>query len=507
MSTQVPADWQALLQTLQEKRLAGQAMGGEEKLQKRQAKGQANARELLQLFADPGSFQELGTLAGAVSWHGLPAAPADALVCGSCSIDGRRVFIGIEDFTVQGGSIGPATNAKRVRLARLALQERTPLIMLLDGAGERASNALSRHAYAPNDMQILAELSGKVPTAAIVTGSSAGHGAITALLMDIVIMLDDASMFAAGPPLVQAATGEVCTKEQLGGADIHCRQSGVAQYRASDYADARSQLSRYLSYLPANAWAYPDQSENVRKKSVEALLDIVPADNALPYDMRKVLTLLCDDDSVFYHHDEYGRSILCAWARLGGHSVAIVANQPNIMAGAITADAADKAARFLAIANAFHVPAIFLADNPGILSGSKAEQEGTLRSAARLYAAQAALTSPKLHVTLRKAYGFGSSVMAMNPFDQQTLTLAWPGISLGGMPAHGGAEAAGMDDEEARRLAAAQASGAWNCGDTLAYDEIIDPRETREVLLRGLELALNRRLEAATPVLRNTISP
>lgn len=503
----VPEGWQALLGTLSEKQAAGRAMGGEEKLRKRRHNGLLNARELIELFADPNSFMELGTLAGGVSWHGLPAAPADALVCGSCTLNGRQILIGVEDFSVQGGSIGPATNAKRVRLTNMALQEKTPLLMLLDGAGERASNALSRHAYAPNDMQVLAELSGKVPTAAIVIGSSAGHGAITALLMDVVIMLDSASMFAAGPPLVKAATGEQCDKASLGGADIHCCQSGVAHYRATDYTDARDKTARYFSFLPNNAWAYPEAQTFSEKVSNNEILKLVPCDDALPYDMRKLIAELTDEQSTLYHHDEYGTSILCAWARLGGHSVAIIANQPNVMAGAITADAADKAARFLRIANAFHIPAIFLADNPGILSGSKAEQQGTLRSAARLYAAQSALKSPKLHVTLRKAYGFGSSVMAMNPFDGQTFTAAWPGVSLGGIPASGGAEAAGMDEQASRQLASAQASGAWRCGDTLAYDEIIDPRETRTVLIRALTLAINRRSTPAAPVALSTISP
>jgi acetyl-CoA carboxylase carboxyltransferase component len=186
--------------------------------------------------------------------------------------------------------------------------------------------------------------------------------------------------------------------------------------------------------------------------------------------------------------------------------VAVIANQPTTLAGAIDRDAADKAARFLQIADSFHLPVIFLADNPGVLSGSKAERAGTLRAAARLYMAQARLSVPKLHVTLRKAYGFGSSVMGMNPFDGQTLTLAFPGVSLGGLPA-AGAAVAGYDEAGRQRMAERQSEGAWSAGDTLAYDEIIDPRELRDSLLVGLELALGRRDAAPEPARHAGIWP
>ena len=177
------------------------------------------------------------------------------------------------------------------------------------------------------------------------------------------------------------------------------------------------------------------------------------------------------------------------------------------LAGSVDRDAADKAARFLQVADAFHVPVIFLADNPGILSGSKAERAGTLRAAARMFMAQSRLRVPKLHVTLRKAYGFGSSIMAMNPFDGQTLAVAFPGISLGGMPAAGGAEAAGLGADERRRMLEAQSGGAWSAGDTLAYDEIIDPRELRNVLLAGLRTALSRRAAPVGPAMHSGIWP
>lgn len=505
----IPEDWQPLLEEFRSRLATARAMGGEARLAKLAAAGRLNAREQLAALCDEGSFLEIGTLAGGLEHGSIPAAPADALVAGLARIDGRPVVVGAEDFSVQGGSIGFATHAKRLRLARIALQERVPLVMLLDGAGERASNALARHPYAPNDMQELARLSGQVPTIAVVTGSSAGHGAITALLSDLVIMLEKATLFAAGPALVAAATGEVVSKESLGGARLHAARSGVAHNVVADEQEAFALIRSWLALLPSNAWQWPQARTegDCGERRLDGLLKLVPRDGHKPYDMRAVLRLLLDEGEMLEVQPLFGRSLLAVLGRLGGESVAVVANQPTFLAGSIDRDAADKAARFLQIADAFNLPVIFLADNPGILSGSKAEAAGTLRAAARMFMAQSRLRVPKLHVTLRKAYGFGSSIMAMNPFDGQTLSLAFPGISLGGLPASGGAQAAGMDAETSRRMREAQSSGAWSAGDTLAYDEIIDPRDLRNALLAGLRTALARRSQPPSPASHGGIWP
>jgi acetyl-CoA carboxylase carboxyltransferase component len=508
MGDETPSDWEPLLDELATRQGEGRGMGGPERLARLRATGRLNAREQLARLCDPGSFTEIGTLAGGIAHAGLAPAPADALVAGIARIDGRTVMVGAEDFTVQGGSIGLATAAKRLRLARLARQERAPLVMLLDGAGERASNATQRYPYAPNDMQELAALSGEVPTVAVITGSSAGHGAVTALLSDFVVMLERATLFAAGPAVVAAATGEVVSKEELGGARMHASQSGAVHNLATDEAEAFALVRRYLALMPANAWEYPAHcaGPDTGARRLEAILDTVPADTSRPYDMRAVLGLLLDDGDWLELQPLFGRAILCALARLGGEPVAVLASQPLVLAGAIDRDAADKAARFLQIADAFQLPVIFLADTPGVLGGSKAERAGTLRAAARLYHAQARLRVPKLHVTLRKAYGFGSSVMGMNPFDGQTLTLAFPGISLGGLPA-AGSGAAGYAAVERAQLAEQQSRAAWSTGDTLAYDEVIDPRELRNTLLAGLALAAGRRSAPAAPARHGGIWP
>lgn len=505
----IPADWQILLDEHRRRLEQARAMGGEAKLVKRSESGKPNARDMIELLVDAGSFMELGTLVGGVSYHGETTVPADALVGGLATIDGRPVVVGCEDFTSSGGSIGHGTSAKRMRLARLARQERCPYIMILDGAGARVTNALDRHPYAPNDLQELAALSGLVPTIAIVLGSSAGHGVLTGLLMDFIIACEDATLFSAGPPLVAAALGERVSKEELGAATMHARDSGVVHNLARDAGHACILARQYLSYLPSSAWEYPPHNSggDCGQRRMDEIFQLVPRHHQMPYDVRPVIQQLADSGSFFEYQPLFGSGMVTGLLRLGGHSCAVVANQPSVIAGAITAQAAEKAAHFLELADAYQLPVVFLADNPGIMSGTQAERAGTLRAAARMYMAQARLRSPKLHVTLRKAFGFGSSLMGMNPFDQQSITLAFPGISLGGIPALGGGIAAKLDESTQSQLEEAQASGAWSTGDTMAFDEIIDPRELRNALLRALAHSLGRRAEAATPAQHSGIRP
>jgi acetyl-CoA carboxylase carboxyltransferase component len=329
---------------------------------------------------------------------------------------------------------------------------------------------------------------------AVVMGSSAGHGALTAPLMDFVVMVNGAAMFSAGPPLVERAVGEHVTKEELGGVDVHVAISGVAHNRAASDAEALGLVRRYLSYFPSNAWqAPPSVSVGDGERELTAILDLIPADHRRGYDVVPVIELLADPGSVLEVQPEFGRSIVTALARLDGETVAVIANQPAVKAGAIDSPAADKAARFLDVVGAFHFPVIFLADNPGVMAGTAAEQSGILRHAARLFAAQARLRSPKLHVTLRKAFGFGSSLMAMNPFDAQTVTLALPGIRLGAMPADGGGAAAGLDADTQQLLEHAELGGAYSAADNLSYDDVIDPRQLRNALVRALRLSRERR--------------
>jgi acetyl-CoA carboxylase carboxyltransferase component len=503
-------DWDPLLKDLQRRRDTARAMGGTERLEQHRSGGRLDARARVERLLDPGTFVELGALVGSVHRGVVPPVPADGLVAGHGLIDGRPVLVGAEDFTVMGGSIGLGTTAKRQRLAELAGQERVPLIMLLEGAGERTQNAFERRGRAPNDLQTLARISGLVPTVAAVMGASAGHGALTAPLMDFVVMVEGASLFSAGPPLVKEATGEDVTKDELGGAAVHTTVSGVAHNAAPGDGAALDLVRRYLTYFPSNAWQYPSTSSEATdtgRRALDELVDLIPADPRRGYDVRAVVQLVADRGSVLEIEPAFGRAVVTALARLGGEPVAIVANQPATKAGAIDSEAADKAAHFLELADAFHLPVVFLADNPGVLAGTAAERAGILRHAARMFAAQARVRSPKVHVTLRKAYGFGSSLMAMNPFDRQTVTLAFPGARLGAMPATGGGAAAGVDGDTQELLDHAELGGAYSSADTMSYDDVIEPRELRDALLAALRLTSARRSEPPEPARHHGVRP
>jgi acetyl-CoA carboxylase carboxyltransferase component len=479
--------WGPSLDEIGRRKAETRTMGGEARLDRQRQRGRLNARQRLDHLFDTGTFFEIGNLVGTTD---EPPVPGDALVAGSGRINGRPALAAAEDVTVLGGSIGSGASDKRYRLCQLARQERAPLVMMLEGAGHRVTDAASGRR--PGDLMGLAELSGVVPLVCLVLGASAGHGALTAPLCDFVAMTETASIFAAGPPLVRAATGEDVTKEALGGAEVAIDSGGVVHNLVADDEEAIDLARRYLSHFPLNAWETPPQrvGPDVGSRSVD-ILELIPPDPRRPYPIRPVLSEVVDSGEFLDVQPGFGRSIVTVLARLGGRNVAIVANDPSVMAGTIDSDAADKAAHFLDVAGAFGLPCVFLADNPGVLAGTTAERQGILRHAARLFAVQHRLNVPKLHVTLRKVFGFGSSVMAMNPFDGQTTTVAFPSITLGALPAD--SDGSAIDDPEERaRLAAEQARASVVAGARLSYDDVIDPRELRNTLLAGLSLAEGR---------------
>lgn len=502
-----PGQWGDILKELERRRVFGEAMGGPERLERRRAEGKLNARERAAALFDEGAFTEIGVFAGTLSETTDAPAPADGLIAGFGKINGRPALAAVEDFTVLGGSIGDAGADKRYRLIQLAAQERVPLVVMLEGSGHRLTN---KHAgRSPNDLQALVQLSGLVPMVCLVLGPSAGHSALAGPLSDFTVMTEAASMFAAGPPIVKGAIGEVVTKEALGGPQVHVNTSGIAHNLARDDAEAIALARRYLSYFPLNAWqrAPRVESADTGERRLDDILSLISPDPRVPFDARKLLQMLVDEGSLLEIQPAYGGGVVTALARLGGRSVAIVANNPSVMAGAVDAAAASKATHFLEVAGAFHLPVVFLTDNPGIMPGSAAERAGGLKHAARMFVAQHRLRVPKLHVTLRKAFGFGSSIMAMNPFDNQTLSLSFPAISLGAMPASSGAEAAKLDPETRARLMAEQAGGAFHLADKMGFDDVIDPRELRNALLKGLMLAEGRQTEPVEPVMHRGIMP
>jgi acetyl-CoA carboxylase carboxyltransferase component len=493
-------DWKETLEELDLRRQSSRAMGGPDRLAKHHGTGKLDARARLEHLLDPGTFREFGTLVGG-------DIAADGIVAGFGLIDGSPVMVGAEDFTTLAGSIGPGGNSKRYRLAELALRDRIPLVMLLEGAGFRPSG--EHYGRSPTDLLAQAQCSGRVPTISAVLGPSAGHGALVAPVCDWTIMSRQGAIFTAGPPVVKESTGEEISKEDLGGPNV-ALASGVIHNLAEDDAAVLDDIRRYLSYFPPSAWSYPaarDPDENAEPRLTPELLDIVSRDNRRVYDMRAVLGVVFDRTDWFEVQPKFGRAIICGLAHLGGHPVAVVANQPKVLAGSIDADAADKAAHFITVADSFHLPIVFLADNPGMLPGSRSENSGVLRSGARMFAAQTAATTLKLHVTLRKAYGFGSMVMSLLGFDNQGATFAYPGATMGAMSAAALSRASHADEDVEAKLRKAEVEASFRSARHLGFDDLIHPEETRNALLGALQRGIFGRQAAAEPVSRTVITP
>ena len=479
------SDWDRHLEELERRKQAARAMGGAERIERLMTqRGKLDARSRLDRLFDPDSFVELGALVGGT------ATPADALVAGFGKIDGRTVFAAAEDFTVLGGSIGSGSMAKRYRICQLALQERVPLVFMLDGAGHRLTDT-GGGGRTPNDLLALADCSSNIPIVCLVLGASAGHGALTSPLSDFTVMTESASMFTGGPPLVRGALGQEISKEELGGAEVCAEVAGTAHNVTPDDDAAIALARRYLSFFPQNRWqAAPRRpGPDAAPRRLDAILELVPPDSRKPYRMSRVIELLVDAGDWLEVQPRYGATVITALAFLGGRAVAIIANEPSVRAGALDSQAAIKAMDFIETADQFNLPLIFLADNPGVLAGKRAEREGILKWGGKMFRAQRRARVPKLHVTLRKSFGFGSTTMAQNPFDDQTLTLAFPAVTMGSMPAGSGGRSAKLDKDQQQLAERAQASGPWAMAEGMTYDDVIDPRELRNALISGLELA------------------
>jgi acetyl-CoA carboxylase carboxyltransferase component len=495
-------DWEEVLHDLEQRRTASRAMGGDERLAKHRSQGKLDARARVAHLVDPGSFVEMGTLVGGEE------APADAIVIGSGRIEGRPVMVAAEDFTVKAGTIGGAANSKRYRVAEIAVLDRVPLVMMLDGAGFRAEKERGRGGRSPIDLLAQARCSGRVPLVTAVLGVSAGHGALVAPMSDFTVMSEHAAVFTAGPPVVYESLGEQVTKEDLGGPTVALR-SGLIHNVGVDDAATLDLVRAYLRYFPSSAWSYPPEydGDDTGPRRVDELLEIIPRNGRQVYDMRDVLEVVFDAGSVFEIQPAFGRPVICALARLGGQPVAVVANQPLVLAGSIDAEGADKGAHFITVADSFHLPIVFLADNPGVMPGSASERQGILRKGARMYAAQTLATVPKFEVTLRKAYGFGSMVMGMVAFDGQSGVFGFPGATMGAMGAAAMSRSRKSDEDEAMLLKRMEVQASYHSAEGFGFDEMLDPRELRNTLLHNLERSLYRRQAAPEPKARIGITP
>ena len=460
----------------------------------------------LDLLLDPKTFREIGLLATHLGKLDSPT-PADGVVCGTGFIESRPVCVASYDFTVLGGSIGPVGERKVARLRELALRERIPMIWLVDSAGARLSADPEEAAWITSfaDTGYLFReqvvMSGVVPLVAAMVGPGAAGTAYIPGLADFVPMVRGTSSLAIGGPyLVKSIVGEDVTEEALGGSKVHTEVSGVADLETANDAECLAAVREYLSYFPSRAGEKPPRrtSSDPADRREEALLDIVPHNPRQAYDVHKVIAAIVDGGQLFEIKPRWARNIVTGLARIDGWPVGIVANNPMQAGGVLDVNAADKAARFVNLCDAFEIPLVFLQDVPGFMVGSKVEQQGIIRHGAKMLYAVASATVPKLTVVMRKAYGAGYYVMNGRAYEPDLL-VAWPGAEISVMGAEGMvAIAANKETDEVKKQLAEAIRPHIDIERTAALgyvDDVIDPRETRPLLAHYLTLCQGKQVE------------
>src|SRR5580658_10986708 len=385
--------------------------GGEPAIERHRAKGRMTARERLEYLLDEDSFQELDMLARHVaSGMGLEDSRpfSDGVITGFGKIDGRKVCVYSQDFTVFGGALGETHGEKIQKIMDLAITMGLPIIGLNDGGGARIQEGVAGLNAYGGIFKRNVRASGVVPQISVILGPCAGGAVYSPALTDFIFMVKDSShMFITGPDVVKAVTGESITHEDLGGARVHARQSGVATFTYDDEASCLRGVRYLVSLLPASSHDLPAAVavDDAPDRKCPRLLDIVPASPRKPYDMRAVIAEITDHHEFLELHAEWARSIVCALGRFGGRTAGIVASQPLVRAGVLDIDASQKAARFVQFCDAFNIPLVTLVDVPGFLPGVGQEHHGIIRHGARLLYAYCDATVPRVQVILRKAYG------------------------------------------------------------------------------------------------------
>jgi len=500
-----------LVDDLHERRETAKLGGGEEKIAKQHERGKLTARQRVDLLVDPGTFVEVGIHAGPhFSQRAMEGknAPADGVITGWGDVDGRPCAIAAYDFTVMAGSMGMTGELKMARLREMSLQKRMPLIWLLDSAGARIQEAAgSLFAGSGHLFREEVTMSGVVPLVAAMLGPCAAGTAYIPGLSDFVPMVvGQGAMALAGPHLTKAVTGEDISMEDLGGAKVHCRKSGVGDLEVKDDPECIEAVKTYLSFFPSNCEERPPvrEAKDPDDRMSEALLDIVPESSRQPYDMYDVIREIVDDGEWFDLKPKFAKTIITCFARFGGQPVGIVANQPKQLGGILENDSADKAARFVNLCDAFSIPLVFLQDVPGFMVGSKVEHAGIIRHGAKMLYAISRATVPKITVVVRKAYGAGYYVMNGKAYEPD-LIVAWPSAEISVMGAEGAVNIIGRsaieasDDPEKTREEMIEAVrkniDPYIAAKNALIDDIIDPRETRPTIIRGLRMAKDKRVE------------
>ncbi|MDH3248182.1 MAG: propionyl-CoA carboxylase [Acidimicrobiia bacterium] len=505
----LPKDWGPEVAELDLRRRVAEEMGGREAVEKHHSKGRSTVRERIAGLVDAGSFSEVGSLTGNATYRGdelVEFTPAP-YVMGLADIDGRPVAVGGEDFTVRGGTSWSGDRKKGGQggfVEDLAKAYRIPLVNLIDGAGGSVRSILKRgHSVFPgvHGFERSVELMGIVPVVCAVMGTAAGGPAGRAILSHWSVMVEETSqVFAAGPPVVERSLGHSISKEDLGGHRMAVDTAGTIDNAARSEQDALAMVRRFLSYMPRNVWELPPRVsiDDDPDRADEDLLSIVPRNRRRPYDMRNLVSMVIDRDSFFEIQPTYGKALIVGLARLDGHVVGVVANNPMVYGGAMDVAAARKQTHFVELCDTFHIPLVFFVDVPGFMVGADAERAATLREGMRSVYVGLQATVPIFTVVIRKCYGMAG----MGTTDKNGLNfkVAWPSAEWGSLPIEGGVTAAfrreiNAASDPASREAEIEAefrasASPFRTAEAFGVEEIIDPRETRSYLRRFLEVAL-----------------
>jgi len=491
-----------LIINLEEKKELLKKGGGEKAIEKQHSKGKLTARERIELLVDPGSFQEFDLFVRTRStYFGLDkkSIPADGIVTGTGYVNGRRVALFVQDFTVIGGSLGEMHALKMAKMQDLAMKLGIPIIGMNDSGGARIQEGIDS-LYGYGEVFIRnTKASGVIPQITIIMGPTAGGAVYSPSIMDFVIMTEKSTMYITGPDVVKAVTGEQVTHQQLGGGVAHNEKSGVAHFLAKDDKDAIEMLKKLLSFLPDNYLQEPEVIETddpVEREELD-LRNIVPLDPSKSYDVRDVIKKVVDDGDFLEVHSLYAKNAVVGFARIGGRVVGVVANQTRFIAGVLDINASDKIARFVRFCDAFNIPLVTFVDTPGYLPGTNQEHGGVIRHGAKVLYAYSEATVSKITVILRKAYG-GAYIAMCSRHLGADVVFAYPQAEIAVMGAAGAANIVFRKDiknaenpealrQEKIKEYREQFANPYKAAERGYVDDIIDPKDTRIVIAKALE--------------------
>lgn len=497
---------------LRAKRAELEMGGGKERMEKQHAAGKLTARERVDKLVDKGSFQEIGLFAQhRATYFGMAdkKLPADGVVTGCATIDGRLVHLASQDFTVLGGAAGETHSSKVAEMLSLSLKTGSPFIFINDSGGARVQEGIDSLAGYASVFYNNVMLSGTVPQISLICGPCAGGAAYSPALTDFVIQTQQAQLFITGPQVIKQVTGEVVSAEELGGPQSQMNNAGVVHLIAQNDAEALQLCRRLLSFMPSNNLEdAPRMAFNARVKPDNDFNGIVPVDPKVAYDVRDVILRVVDYQDFLEIQPGFAANIVIGFGRLQGRPVGIVANQPSVKAGALDIDASDKSARFVRYCNAFNIPLITFVDVPGFLPGVEQERGGIIRHGAKLLFAYSAATVPKLTVVLRKAYGGAYIAMCCKDLGADRV-VAWPTAEIAVMGAEGAAEIVfrreidAAEDKEGRRKELVDEyretfANPYVAAGRRLVDDVIEPADTRIYLAQALE-SLHAKRELRPP--------